>query len=269
MLLAFWVLQPTFTLPCHAYQINHNIVSFIPHFFKPSFTNSSTFLLRNWCPFVSLAPLVYSRAGSFFLLASISSFAALFSIQRLVARNSVVFHLGYCHFSAYLLGFFHLGLYYILPFGFVSLFYYSFYACFIILCFLSWVCVSVWGFCNAAQIEVSLLILVWGLLKFSAQHITSIFCTWPSLFNHYFTCTLIFQFAETMSNSNFVDLSGDDETGESNSACPTPISRQFWKAGNYKIAQRQGHKATNKSKSSYYLYYIIHFVFSLLTLTLP
>lgn len=72
-----------------------------------------------------------------------------------------------------------------------------------------------------------------------------------------------------MSNSNFVDLSGDDETGESNSACPTPISRQFWKAGNYKIAQRQGHKATNKSKSSYYLYYIIHFVFSLLTLTLP
>ncbi|KAK9925337.1 hypothetical protein M0R45_033664 [Rubus argutus] len=54
-----------------------------------------------------------------------------------------------------------------------------------------------------------------------------------------------------MSNSNFVDLSNDDETGQSNSACPTPISRQFWKAGNYKIAQRQGHKATNKNRQNH------------------
>ncbi|XP_062010175.1 protein MICRORCHIDIA 6-like [Rosa rugosa] len=57
-----------------------------------------------------------------------------------------------------------------------------------------------------------------------------------------------------MSNSNFVDLSSDDdddETSVSNSVSPTPISRQFWKAGNYKSAPRQGHKAGNKNQHNH------------------
>ncbi|KAM5581701.1 hypothetical protein ABKV19_010782 [Rosa sericea] len=55
-----------------------------------------------------------------------------------------------------------------------------------------------------------------------------------------------------MSNSNFVDLSSDDdETGVSNSVSPTPISRQFWKAGNYKSAQSQGRKAGNKNQQNH------------------
>ncbi|CAB4275252.1 unnamed protein product [Prunus armeniaca] len=66
-----------------------------------------------------------------------------------------------------------------------------------------------------------------------------------------------------MSNSNIIDLCSDDEMGESNmkkctreiepdfdsasapSVCPTPISRQFWKAGRYEEKQGQRCKAAN------------------------
>ncbi|XP_016649408.1 PREDICTED: protein MICRORCHIDIA 6-like isoform X2 [Prunus mume] len=66
-----------------------------------------------------------------------------------------------------------------------------------------------------------------------------------------------------MSNSNIIDLCSDDEMGESNmkkctreiepgfdsasapSVCPTPISRQFWKAGHYEEKQGQRCKAAN------------------------
>ncbi|BBH00435.1 Pentatricopeptide repeat superfamily protein [Prunus dulcis] len=69
----------------------------------------------------------------------------------------------------------------------------------------------------------------------------------------------------TMSNSNIIDLCSDDEMGRSNikkcrreiepgfdsasapSVCPTPISRQFWKAGYYEIEQGQRCKAANQS----------------------
>ncbi|XP_020414766.1 protein MICRORCHIDIA 6 isoform X1 [Prunus persica] len=68
----------------------------------------------------------------------------------------------------------------------------------------------------------------------------------------------------TMSNSNIIDLCSDDEMGRSNikkcrreiepgfdsasapSVCPTPISRQFWKAGYYEIEQGQRCKAANQ-----------------------
>nr|XP_011468284.1 PREDICTED: MORC family CW-type zinc finger protein 4-like [Fragaria vesca subsp. vesca]XP_011468285.1 PREDICTED: MORC family CW-type zinc finger protein 4-like [Fragaria vesca subsp. vesca] len=57
-----------------------------------------------------------------------------------------------------------------------------------------------------------------------------------------------------MSNSNFVDLScddDDDENGFSNSATPALISREFWKAGNYKVSQRQGHQAGTKNQQNH------------------
>ena len=79
-----------------------------------------------------------------------------------------------------------------------------------------------------------------------------------------------------MSKSNFVDLSiddddddddDDDETAVSNSGSPELISRQFWKAGNYKVAQRQGHEAGNNSKTFLLLIIILcveYFKFDLL-----
>ncbi|XP_021824987.1 protein MICRORCHIDIA 6-like isoform X2 [Prunus avium] len=77
-------------------------------------------------------------------------------------------------------------------------------------------------------------------------------------------CLCPFGLTMTMSNSNIIDLCSDDEMGRSNikkcrmeiepgfdsasapSVCPTPISRQFWKAGYYEIEQGQRCKAANQ-----------------------
>ncbi|XP_050384228.1 protein MICRORCHIDIA 6-like isoform X1 [Argentina anserina] len=55
-----------------------------------------------------------------------------------------------------------------------------------------------------------------------------------------------------MRNSDYVDLSSDDEeTGVSNSVSPALISRQFWKAGHYKVAHRQGHRAGTENQQNH------------------
>ncbi|KAM1918824.1 hypothetical protein FF1_023409 [Malus domestica] len=67
-----------------------------------------------------------------------------------------------------------------------------------------------------------------------------------------------------MSTSEIIDLCSDDEMGESgmencrreaepgfesappDSACPTPICKQFWKAGDYEVGKGKGHQAANQ-----------------------
>ncbi|TQE02989.1 hypothetical protein C1H46_011353 [Malus baccata] len=63
-----------------------------------------------------------------------------------------------------------------------------------------------------------------------------------------------------MSTSEIIDLCSDDEMGESgmencrreaepapsDSVCPTPICKQFWKAGDYEVGKGKGHQAANQ-----------------------
>lgn len=61
------------------------------------------------------------------------------------------------------------------------------------------------------------------------------------------------------SNSSVLDQCGsplDESSHQSGpSLCPAPICRQFWKAGNYEIVQRERYKTANQSNKLSIVYH--------------
>lgn len=110
--------------------------------------------------------------------------------------------------------------------------------------------------------------------------VAAILCQFSSLLGPGFH-SICFGLQIRMSTSEIIDLCSDDEMGESgmencrreaepgfesapsDSVCPTPICKQFWKAGDYEVGKGKGHHAANQCKIFYYILLYLFILFSL------